>query len=202
MDKHQSKIIILASLLISGAVVFFALRPKAQSSVNIPGPAPIANVEASQLATVGSPDGKMSLTMKQDKGRDSVTYTFLVTGESNGLQKQIFTKTVPTGTVLSIPYNSFSPDNKYVFLKETDPNQTSYFVMTVSGDPVAKDVQFFDISSLFMNKYSDYKITDVTGWGDPALVIINTDKKDGGTGPSFWFEVPSQSFIQLSQRFN
>jgi hypothetical protein len=87
-------------------------------------------------------------------------------------------------------------------LKETNSAQTSYFVLTTSGAPVTKDAQTLDILSLFTAKYPNYTITDATGWAGPTLVVINTNKSDGGIGPSFWFDAGSQSFIQLSTRFN
>ena len=202
MDKHQIKITILACLLISGILVFFGLNPRKGVSNSPSYPPPIANAQGNQQTSVGSPDGKFTLDMKEDKGKDTVTYTFLMKDESSGSQKEIYTKTVPAGTTLSIPYNTFSPDNKFIFIKETGSSQTSYFALTTSGAPIAKDAQSFDISSLFRAKYSNYNITEVTGWGGMTLIVVNTDKIDGAAGPSFWFDVSSGSFIQLSRRFD
>ena len=59
-----------------------------------------------------------------------------------------------------------------------------------------------EFAELFESKYPEYKITAVTGWGGLNLIVINTDKIDGGTGPSFWFDLSGHSFIRLSNRFN
>lgn len=204
MDKHQSKIIILVCLVISVAVVFFGFRVKTRpsSEVSVSPPPVVPEVQASQLTTVGSPDGKMSLTMKQKNGEGVTTYTFLITNEVNNDQKEIYTKTVSSGTAMTIPNNTFSSDNKYVFFKERSLGATNYLILTTSGAPVSKDTQILDFSSMFTAKYQDYVITDATGWAGPTLVVINTDKSEGGTGPSFWFDVASKSFILLSNRFN
>ena len=202
MDKRQTRITILACLLISGVLVFFGLNTRKGVSNSSSYPPPIANAQASQETSVGSPDGKFTLTMKEDKGKDTVTYTFLIKDESSGSQKEIYSKTVPVGANLSIPFNTFSPDNNYIFLKETGLSQAGYFALTASGAPVAKDAQTLDISTLFVNKYTDYKIAEATGWAAPTLVVINTTKSNDGMGPSFWFDVASKSFIQLSNRFN
>ncbi len=202
MAKHLFRIIIPVCLVISAVSVFYILRFGRQGQERPSYAPPVANAEPSYLTTAESPDGKIMLTMKEEKGSGTVTYTFLISSQSDGIQKEIFTKTVPTGTGLSIPHNSFSPDNKYLFLKETASGQTSYLVLSAAGAPVAQNAQTFDISSLFTDKHSDYKITDVTGWGGVNLIVFNTDKSDGGQGPSFWFEVPSGAFIQLSNRFN
>jgi hypothetical protein len=194
MGRHQSKFIILASLAVSLIAVFFVFRSKTQSSNPLSTPPPVPVVWAAEPVTVSSPDGKMSLTMRQENGENGVTYVFLKKDEASGIYKQIFTKTEKAGVSLSIPDNTFSPDNKYIFLKEASQSAVSYLVLT--------DAQTLDVSSLFTAKYQDYVITDATGWAGPTLLILNTDKADGGVGPTFWFDVASHSFIQLSNRFN
>jgi len=131
--------------------------------------------------------------MKESKTQDNTTYSFLTTN-SDGTQKEVFTKIVPSTSTLSIPANTFSPDDKYIFLKEDDSGLVDYFVVTPSGT--------LDISSLFAAKYPNYKITDVTGWGGMTLIVVNVNNSDGSIGPSFWFNVSGKSFIQLSDRFN
>lgn len=157
---------------------------------------------APQISTVEAPDGSHILTMKEEKGKNAVTHTLSISTESDNSQKQIFSKTLEEGSALSIPPNTFSPDDKYVFLKETGKSGASYIVLTSSGAPITEASQTITFSDLFAKKLPDYKITDVTGWASPTLIVINTDKLDGTKGPSFWFEVPSQSFILLSTRFN
>lgn len=202
MDKHQFRIIVFTSLFLAVAVLLFASRPKTQSPVYTPGPIPITKAQVPQLTTAGAPDGKYSLTMKQEMGKDSVTYTFLMKDESTGVSTQIFSDSVQSGTDLSIPPNTFSSDDKYIFLKKVSSSQTGYFVLTSSGNSITKDQETLDFSSLFTVKYPNYIITDVTGWAGPTLIIINTNNSDGSLGPSFWFDVASQSFIRLGTRFN
>ena len=176
MDKHQFKIIILLVFVIALIGFIFVLSNKKQLK-NEPNPLPVANAQVPSVSSVTSPDGKFTLTMTQ-KGTN---YTF-------SSEKINFVKTVSAGTVLSIPLNTFSPDNKYIFLKEESSGQADFFVVTPSED--------LDINALFLAKYSDLVITDVTGWAAPTLVIINTKDR------SFWFDVASKSFISLSTRFN
>src|SRR3972149_5869304 len=58
---------------------------------------------------------------------------------------------------------------------------------TTSGEPLSQDSETIEFAELFETKYPDYKITAVTGWGGINLIVFNTDKINGGTGPSFWF---------------
>jgi len=201
MDKRQSRITVLICLLISAIVVYFGMRSRSQPTGSLSAIPSVPDVQASQLTTVGSPDGKFTLTMKQEKGTDTLNYRFLVTDESTSVQKEILTKNVPLGTTLSIPANTFSSDNKYVFLQENGGAESGYIVLAVSGASIG-DSQTLNVSSLFIAKHSNYVITGATGWAGPTLLVINTDKVEGGRGPSFWFDVASKSFIQLSTRFN
>lgn len=202
MANLLTKIFIAGSIL--ALVAIFALvgmrKPK-EPVVEIPSYSPpTVMAEPLETVTVDSPDGKMSLTMKTEKGQETDVYTFSAAGKDNAL-KEIYKRSVPVGTVVSIPFNTFSPDNKYLLLKEEALGQASHFVLKTSGESFDQDLEVAEVTAPFLAKYEKYDIRDVTGWGGLNLVVINTDKKSGGTGPSFWFDVSSRSFIQLSSRF-
>ncbi|HTK03731.1 MAG TPA: hypothetical protein VL401_03135 [Alphaproteobacteria bacterium] len=186
MTKHLSKIIILACFLISAVSVLYILKasqkpvPFSQKTSYVP---PVAIADSPKLTEIISPDGKDKLSVKEEKTKENIIYTFTTS-------KQKFTKTVPLETSILVPFNTFSPDDKYFFLQEGD----TYFV------PLKDEV--LDINAMFAAKHPEYKITEATGWGGMTLIVINTDKTSGGIGPSFWFDVTSKSFIQLSTRFN
>jgi hypothetical protein len=208
MGMRLSKLIITVCLIVSVISILFVMRsrgwePKRPSpdSRNNPYALPVAKAGTSNEASVESPDGKLTLKMQENKGKEGTTYIFWISG-SDGSAKEIFRKTTPLGSALSIPFNTFSPDGKYVFLKEANDSNADYLVLSVAGTWLTKDSQTLEISGLFADKYPDYKITDATGWGGPTLVVINTDRISGGEGPSFWFDVGSRSFIQLSNRFD
>ena len=150
---------------------------------------------ASEPVVKDSPDGKLTLSAKTVKDKNSVTYSFSVSG------KEIFVKTVDPSTIISIPYNTWDPNGKYIFLKESSNFGTSFFVLSTSVSSLDQNDQTANITNLFIEKYPDLKIGDVTGWGGVNLVVLNSINGDGGRGPSFWFEMPTHSFIRLSVRF-
>jgi hypothetical protein len=207
------KVTLLVLVVLVG-IGFIVLFFRGQQPKGVPAPGlPESNNEASYAppavradvpreTSVGSPNGKWFLKMKEEKGQDATTYIFWIINLADSSQKEIFRKTVPVNTRLEVPLNSFSPDDKYIFLKEIGVGGTQYLVLTASGAPISEGVLVAEISGLFTTKYPDYVITDVTGWGGVGLIVINADKKEGGTGPSFWFELPSLGFIRLSTRFN
>lgn len=203
MDKPLSKILIFVLLAGSVAGAALAARSHRSQPTDIPPllAAPVATPTPSQITTVSSPDGQISANLKQEKSSGQITYTVFISGQ-DGSQNTIFSKTYDSGTILSVPANTFSPDNRHLFLKEAGPNGTSYIVLSADGSAITKDNQTLEIAGLFSQEEPNYKITDVTGWAAPTLIIVNSDKKEGGVGPSFWFEIPTQSFIRLSNRFN
>ncbi len=204
MEKHPKLLILFfaVSLATLGVLYLRGSQKTTTPALAVTPTFPITTQAAPQISTVEAPDGSHILTMKEEKGKNAVTHTLSISTESDSSQKQIFSKTLEEGSALSIPANTFSPDDKYVFLKESGKNGVSYIVLASSGDPITQDNQTITFSDLFAKKLPDYKITDVTGWASPTLIVINTNKLDGTQGPSFWFEVPTQSFILLSTRFN
>jgi len=202
MEKRPS-ITILAVFAVLAIGVFSLIMSRGKTQNGIPTYVlPEAKADLPKETAVGSPDGKLTVTMREEKGKEDTTYSFKVTTSADGSYKEVFRKTVPVGTTVTIPANTFSPDNKYLFLKETSSGGTKYLVLSASGASLTEDGSDLEISSLFEAKYPDYKITGATGWGGMTLIVFNTGKKDGGVGPSFWFDAVSHSFIQLSSQFN
>ena len=200
MAKHQvkSSLWLIISVAVVAGLMFWRLRPN-------PQPIPIkviteASPSPEPTLSANSSDGEITLEMNQTKGADTITWT-LTASEAQEVAKKIWWQTLPKDTTISIPFNTVSPDNKYLFLKQARPDKTRYLVLTVSGEPMIPETQTVEFAELFESKYPDYKITEVTGWGGINLIVFNTDKIAGGIGPSFWFDLSGRSFILLSNRF-
>lgn len=190
------KFLLIIILVAIGALVVVDISLNKVKNTSVPTPQnEIPPVDASQLTSVDAPDGKLALSMKTSKKSGETTYSFSVGG------REIYAKTVDSSISFSIPLNTFSPDDKYVFLKETGNTGSSFFVLTVAEDSSNQDEQTANITNLFVAKYPNLKIQDATGWGGVDLVVFNTLNSDGSRGPSFWFEMPSHAIIQLSTRF-
>ncbi len=148
---------------------------------------------------IDSPDGIKSLLMeRQEKGSD-YQYSFHITDEE--LQEFLYAKVLPITRNMSIPYNAWSPDNAYIFLKESGSTQDEYYVFHASGENFPNLSQFIDVQELFKEKINGYEITEVTGWADPVLLLINTQEMNGDKKVSFWLNVTNQSFIRLETYF-
>jgi hypothetical protein len=202
MEKRHYKIPALIFILIAAIAVIFLSQKmqKSESTSYIPSPAEAE--ETLQITSVISPEGKMTLSMKSEKVDTGTKYSFSIKESESNIVHEIYARTVLASaeSKFSIPANTFSPDNKYVFLKETNDTKEGYFVLLVDSSLNSQNP--IDISIPFATKYPELTVTDVTGWGGINLVVINTNKANGAKGPSFWFDVPSNSFIQLSNRFD
>lgn len=155
-----------------------------------------------QSETMNSPDGTKTLTMKKQQIKDIIKYSIYTSDKSGTNEKLIFEKEEHVFQNFTIPYNTWSPDNVYFFLKEITPTVSNYYVFYASSDSFPDNVQYVNIQDLFKQKLPELILTDVTGWAAPNLLIANTNTYQGKLAFSFWFDVPSQSFIQLGTRFN
>jgi hypothetical protein len=167
----------------------------------IPRPITITSIDPVQTTTMNSPDGTKTLTMKKQPIKDLKKYSFYVSS-TDTVEQMILSKELENTQNLEIPYNTWSPDNKYIFLKELTPILNNYYVFSTTGNPVPDNAQQVNIQELFSQKLPEYKITDVTGWAGPTLIIVNTTANKDGQNISFWFDVTNQSFTQLGTYFN
>lgn len=203
--SHRLLLIFCLVLVITGVLLVanFYLGKSQQSGTKSIPPVFADINPGPKTTTILAPNGKMTLIVKEEKVKDGVLDMFSTQDEKAASATQIFSETLPEGTSISVPYNTFSPDNKYIFLKKIAPTGVSYFVLKTDGTAFAKDEKSIDFLSLFKAKYpDDHSVTDVTGWGGLNLIVVNTDKPDGTISHSFWYDVDSNSFIQLSTRFN
>ena len=179
----------------SGAVFFTSAAPLVSLTPTI------AKKESIEVVTDVSPDGTSRLMMIKQQKETNTSYSLLASAVTDSQEKPIFSKTIDHVQNWTIPYNTWSPENNYLFLKESTPTGNNYYVFNTNGNLFPDGAQFINVSELFNLKITDYTLTEITGWADPNLLIINTKTKQGQQGPSFWFEIPSRSFIQLSTHF-
>lgn len=151
-------------------------------------PTPISVTSTSQMP---SPEGSKLLTLETVESNNTSTNSIKIIEINTNPPKEILIKSGVNET-LQIPFNTWSPDTFYFFLK----GEEEYYVFQSSGDAFPSGEQYITVSSLFKDQMSTYTIDQITGWADNTLLVINTKEKI-----SFWFDVPSRSFIQLGNYF-
>ena len=159
-----------------------------------PTPTPQSSTWTKQTNSVDSPDSSKSLVLEKTTYAGENNYSLYSLNKEDNFKTFLFSKKTEETYDISIPFNTWSPDNRYVFIKE--PRKT-FLVWDTKAEE-----ESLNVSELFQEKYEDLILADVTGWAAPDLLIVNTKTEGGDIGPSIWFDVNSESFIQLSTRFN
>lgn len=166
-----------------------------------PTPTVIPQVISSTTSWTSS-DGTEKLTMKKTTTPTvSSTYAFTVTNATTNTDTSLFVQTIPGVSTMSIPFNTFSSDNSYLYIDESIAGEKHYLVFKTSGEPFADGKAYLDVAPLFASRGFSYSLTDATGWASGTLLILNTTKSDGSAGPSLWFDVTTRGFIPLSTLF-
>jgi hypothetical protein len=115
-------------------------------------------------------------------------------------QEMIATKRVDPRSVVRIPFNTWSPNNKYFFITEQRDDKAEYLVMNESGKPFADGEPELKVSELYAQAYPDNTILSVSGWAAPTLIVLNA-RSESEENMSFWFDVQTQKFIRLATNF-
>ncbi len=195
------KIKISILILIITLLAFFVtgeLNNKKSKTIKTSAASPVITpIEVETTNSMDSPDGTRILTIEK---KDNF-YTIFVTSNLDDKKVQIFKKEKINSSQLEIPYNTWSPDNVYFFLKEKTAAIDNYLVFQSSGEIFLNNLSYLSIQEPFKLNAPDYTIEEVTGWAAPNLIVVNTKQNDFDNKSSFWYEVPSQAFIQLGTYF-
>lgn len=196
MRKIFSVLILL--FLVIGGYLFYSSRKdiEFQNSLAREEPHPSTTPTPTPARTaveVHSPDGKMRIAMRKTVESSGVAnYSFSVY-EDGSPSVNIFSKTLSVSS-MEIPANSFSPDNNYLFIRENDATESSYFVFKTTGDNFLNGDKYIDVSKEFSARVKSYSLKETTGWDSPGLLHVLTN------GPSFWFELSDRAFLQLATK--
>ncbi len=169
-------------------------RPNSQESEN----STIVSAQAAEpkikKTEVHSADGEANALLEEESGRYSL-YSCDTSTCTNKLL--LFQTTVPASEKIELPFNTWSPDNKLVFIVKKGGGMTNYMVFRADGAAFANGEKFMDVATIFAQKQPELSLIDVTGWDSDTLLHVHA-AKDGKNGPSFWFEIPSGAVIQLA----
>jgi len=192
-------------IIIVTVVMLFVLvwsnNKRSQLIFTSAAPPAIIPVPTEAIDIMDSPEGSKTLTLEKKENDGLMLYSLFISSKTDGQKMQIFRKEETELNNLEIPYNTWSPDNVYIFLKRKTFQIDDYLVFQSSGNLFSNGLPYVSIQELFKKKVQDYLIEDVTGWASPNLLIVNTKANKEDKKVSFWFDVPSQSFIQLGTYF-
>lgn len=157
-------------------------------------------VAASEQTTIGDAGpGLYSLTMvtrRNDNG--GYTHTFKVTELKTKSERIIYEERVGGDVTFELPLNSWSPDNKYLFLKKSTSGNQSFLVLHADGSNFTDGQKYLDVTAYWSESKPKFNLKSATGWAANDLMMITTTKEDGSDGPSFWFVIATHKFMQLA----
>lgn len=148
-----------------------------------------------------SPDGAKKVIMKATENIDgTITYDFSSANNNGENEQFVFSKTASSSDKMSIPFNTWSPDNKYFFIHEVAGGNKSELVFNASGAPFSESEPYLEAVDVFNKQNTGNNFEEATGWASETLIIINAKDKNGER-VSYWFEVPSKAIVPLSTDF-
>lgn len=206
--KQATKIALIITLAVSLVLIMSIQRKGGLRTSRSPSPVPVAAILSPttiplpqmSVSSMDSPEGSKMLTLERVERAGSASYTVFITAKADSARTEILNYATNYQD-LSIPYNTWSPDLVYFFLKERANGLDDYLVFRSSGDLFVNDIRALSIQQQFKEKVQGYEIEDVTGWAGPTLLLVNTKEAAGSGKVSFWFDVPSQTFMQLGTYF-
>lgn len=150
---------------------------------------------------IRSGDGSMKLVgagVEQSDG--STQYTFRVFNMNSSEDWTLFTKVVPAGVTMDIPYNSWSPNNKQLFIEEKTLVGSKYYVFNADGAPYKDGLEFLDVSEYWTKANNGYDIKTITGWGGIDLLVVRAANGKPDDIHSFWFVTSTRGVMRLVDR--
>lgn len=195
MDRHRFNLTVLAFLISAALVSFVSVRFN-NNTVEIPVVSQVMAEDDEPTPSAISSDGKYSIGISSSHFGNEYLWDFYINGDL------VNTETLPQEMLVSLPFNSFSPDNKYYFYSVQSGLDKQYWYGRVDGVGVTEEGITAEITGNFHAQHKDLEISEITGWASPILLIINTVEPSGRAGPSFWFNIKTKSFTRLISRFN
>lgn len=169
------------------------------NSIESPIPTEIPTYES--VVSEISSDGTKRVILRTIQNNNETKAVTLLTEDSGGENTQIiFNMTLEKEKSIKIPYNTWSPDNKYFFIQENSSAGTEIKVFDAKGEPFASGENYLDLTGLFRERETVNSFSEATGWASENLIIVNAATKQN-TKVSYWFGVPSKAIIQLSTLF-
>ena len=164
-------------------------------------PTPTPNPRIGTFSQI-SPDGSKTLINEVSASSSGeLTSNLIVRENETNYQIKIYQEILNENSKITMPFNTWSPDNKYFFVIKENGNFRQYTVFAANDNGI-KSEPFLDLSSDFLEKGFSYNLQDVTGWASPTLLVLRTkDEGSNKPGPSYWYEITTRRFYKLSSQF-
>ncbi|HWY79375.1 MAG TPA: hypothetical protein VNW29_03390 [Candidatus Sulfotelmatobacter sp.] len=155
---------------------------------------PVTTNAISQISSDGSQ--KVTIQTVQNKYATQTDNIFTV-----NTTIPLYSKTLSQGESINVPFNAWSPNDKYFFIQDNLSSGQSILIFQADGQPFTNGQSYLNLTDAY-TKYGASDIFDqATGWAADNLIVINTKLSDGSQGKSYWYEIPDGGIIPLANKF-
>jgi hypothetical protein len=176
-----------------------APTPKAtQEPTQAPAAVVVSGPTQTSATSQISSDGTQSVTIQTVQNKLGPQTDNILTANST---TPVWSKTLGPGETLSIPFNTWSPDNTYFFLLDNTGSAQKVLVFQGNGQPFASGQSYLDLTQAFANYGSSDSFDEASGWAANNLIVILTTAPSGSEGTSYWYGVPDSSITPLATMF-
>ncbi len=189
-------------LLVLGiGVVLLGLNkraPKAEVRVSASAEPEMNSVSPLEEAT--NSDGSLKIEGEGQKSREGrMKYSFKVVDVPRKTSLPLYSTVADPGSVMTIPRNSWSPDNKQVYLMATSQGGDDYLLFRADGSKYSDGEKHISLLEYWNKAERDEVILEVSGWAGDDLLMVYTQKKDGAPGQAYWFVTSSRKFSRVRE---
>ena len=193
---------LLIILVVSASVMFFGITRKTNkfdkpSMIVQPSKEVSAFVPLSEAT---NSEGNLKLVGMAQKMREGGnSYSLKVMDTIKKTEIPLYNTIADLGSSITIPFNSWSPDYKQVFIKISSPGGENYYLFKANGEPYDDGKKYIIVGDYWGETKTTNKINKISGWAGPDLMMVYTTNKDGEHGPSYWFVTSSRKFLQVRE---
>lgn len=150
-----------------------------------------------KISEVKSGDGTRRL-MSVNEALDEKTtrYTLIVWDKE---QKRELWQTMLNESRVELPVNSWSPDNKQVFVEIVGSRQADYYVFSADGKEYKSGAKYLDVQAEWGKSKGDQVIEKITGWAANNLLVVYASKSGSNQMLKYWFVTDTGKFTLVGR---
>lgn len=144
-------------------------------------------------------DGSKRLAGTSEITDVGVKYKFVTSDEKKNEKTLLFESLLNKESSVVIPYNSWSSDEKHVFLEAKTGPGKNYYVFNADGSNFKDGIKFLDVMDYWEKSGIDKRVDHVSGWAGPGLLVVYTTNLDGSDSFAYWFVVDTRRFMNVRE---
>lgn len=183
---RQIAVLLIVFLVVSVSTVIIGQRLAQTNQI-------VAEEPISRIAEVKSGDGSVKLvSVIEEIDRQTTKYSLSV-WRGNKKMGELW-QTTMSEEKLTLPFNSWSPDNKQLFIRVGQ----DYYVFKADGKNFGNGKLYLKVAEAWAETKNANSIDHVSGWAGDDLLVVYTNRPGGEMGSKYWFVTTTAKFMPLA----